>query len=211
MEFNRENIRQEQLINAKLYSTRYEYAKENIVSNTVALEVGTLAGDYADFLISECNINDISLVDKFDQYDWEVPGYTKRFTPETHYDFVVNRFINKNVTIHKGLSQDVLLLIDKTFDYIYLDDNHSERHVRNMLHISKDLLNPGGVIGINDYTKYGIIRKEDYGTMPYEEVCYGVIPAVNNFLLDNPSWTVKAFSFNDTMFSDIYIQKPKHP
>jgi hypothetical protein len=209
MEFNEENIRQEQIKNAKLYSTRYEYAQENILPGSSILEVGTLAGDYADYLLQNCNPSFIELLDKFDQHDWEVPGYTKRFTGRNHYDFVVNRFKDDNrVKITHGLLHDVLPSIKTRYDYIYLDANHTEESVRFQLHCASQLLNPGGVIGINDYLRFGIIRKEDYGTARYEDIVYGTVPAVNNFLLDNRDWQVKAYALNDRLFSDIYIHKP---
>lgn len=209
MEFNQENIRQEQIKDAKLYSTRYEYATENILPGKKILEVGTLAGDYADFLLTNCDPLFIDLLDKFDQYDWEVPGYIKRFTNETHYEFVANRFKdNPKVKLLHGMAENVLPVINSKYDYIYLDANHSEPNVRFQLSYASQLLEPNGVIGINDYTRFNVIRKEDYGVLPFEDVNLGVVPAVNNFLLNNPEWKVKAFSLNDRMFSDIYIHRP---
>jgi hypothetical protein len=210
MEFNQENIRQEQLKDAKLYSTRYEYAIDNIAQGSSILEVGTLAGDYAEYLIKTCNPSRIDLLDKFDQSDWEVPGYIKRFNSEDHREFVMNRFKNdKRVNVINGALRDVLPLISSRYDYVYLDADHRELGVGFQIQQACRLVSPGGVIGINDYTRFGIIREEDYGKTPYSEANLGVVPAVNRFLLRNKEWHVKAFALNDRMFSDIYLHKPE--
>lgn len=186
-------ISQKQLNNAKLYRNKEEFAK-HIPKGSRILEIGTLAGDYAEVLIKEVSPDSIDLVDVFKAYDW--PD-CNRFTKHNHLDFVKNRFKNvNNVTYHVGYSNDILPKLNKKFDYIYIDANHDYEHCKADLVNSLPLLAEGGIIGFNDY-----IVDQDHG------VDYGVIEVVCEFLNDNQDWEVIAFALQENMYADIYIKK----
>ena len=92
-------ISQDQLDNARLFKNKEEFAK-HIPKGSRILEIGTLAGDYADVLIKEVKPASIDLLDVFQAYDW--PD-CNRFNSKGHFDFVKNRFKNvTNVTYNKG-------------------------------------------------------------------------------------------------------------
>lgn len=186
-------ISQEQLNNAKLYKNKEEFAK-HIPKGSRILEIGTLAGDYAEVLIKEVDPLYIDLVDVFQANDW--PD-CNRFDKNGHFDFVKNRFINvKNITYHQGYSDLVLKNINKKFDYIYIDANHDYEHCKNDLTNSLKLLDNGGIIGFNDY-----IVDKDFG------IDYGVIEVVCEFLDQNKNWEVIGFALQENMYADIYIKK----
>ena len=62
-------ISQEQLNNARLFTSKEEFAK-HIPKGSRILEIGTLAGDYAEVLIKEVTPASIDLVDVFKANDW---------------------------------------------------------------------------------------------------------------------------------------------
>ena len=185
-------ISQNQLNNAKLYSTKFEFIK-HLPKNAKMLEIGTLAGDYAELLLNTkpaC----LDLVDVFRANDWKD---LNRFNKDGHYDFVKNRFKNNpEVSLHRGYSHDVLPTLNKKYDYIYIDANHDYDHVSKDLEYSLPLLADGGIIGFNDY----IYDDADY-------IVYGVIETVCEFLDKNKDWEVIGFALQERMYADIYIKK----
>ena len=186
-------ISQEQLNNAKLFKNKEEFAK-HIPKGSRILEIGTLAGDYADVLIKEVRPASIDLVDVFEAHDW--PD-CNRFNRNGHLDFVKKRFKNVNgITFNKGYSHDILPNLNKKFDYIYIDANHDYKHCKSDLMDSLPLLAEGGIIGFNDY-----IVDKDHG------VDYGVIEVVCEFLDQNKDWEVIGFALQENMYADIYIKK----
>lgn len=186
-------ISQDQLNNAKLFKNKEEYAK-HIPKKSRVLEIGTLAGDYAEVLIKEVKPASIDLIDVFEANDW--PD-CNRFDKRGHFDFVKNRFKDvKNITYHKGYSDKIMPNLNKKFDYIYIDANHDYEHCKNDLMNSLELLEDGGIIGFNDY-----IVDQDHG------VDYGVIEVVCEFLDKNKDWEVIAFALQENMYADIYIKK----
>jgi hypothetical protein len=186
-------ISQDQLNNAKLFKNKEEFAK-HIPKGSRILEIGTLAGDYAEVLIKEVKPVSIDLVDVFEAYDW--PD-CNRFDRKSHLSFVKNRFKNvSGITFNKGYSHDILPKMDKKFDYIYIDANHDYTHCKADLMDSLPLLADGGIIGFNDY-----IVDKDHG------VDYGVIEVVCEFLDENKDWEVIGFALQENMYADIYIKK----
>lgn len=186
-------ISQDQLNNAKLYTDKSEFAK-HIPKGSRILEIGTLAGDYAEVLIREVKPASIDLVDVFQAYDW--PD-CNRFNKTNHFDFVKNRFKDvKNITYHKGYSEKIMPTLDKKFDYIYIDANHDYEHCKADLINALALLEDDGIIGFNDY-----IVDQDHG------VDYGVIEVVCEFLNENKDWEVIGFALQENMYADIYIKR----
>lgn len=185
-------ISQDQLNNAKLYSTKFEFIKHLPKGGNI-LEIGTLAGDYAELLL-QTNPLSIDLVDVFKANDWRD---LNRFNKHEHYDFVKNRFKNNpEVALHKGYSHEILPKLNKKYDYIYIDANHDYEHASRDLELSLPLLADGGIIGFNDY----IYDDADY-------IVYGVIETVCEFLDKNRHWEVIGFALQERMYADVYIKK----
>ena len=185
-------ISQNQLNNAKLYSTKFEFIRF-LPKNAKMLEIGTLAGDYAELLLNT-NPDCLDLVDVFGANDWKD---LNRFNKDGHYDFVKNRFKNNpEVSLYKGYSHNILPTLNKKYDYIYIDANHDYDHVSKDLEYSLPLLADGGIIGFNDY----IYDDADY-------IVYGVIETVCEFLDKNRDWEVIGFALQERMYADIYIKK----
>jgi len=192
---NENPISQSQLKNAKLFTNRYN-ALSLLPKKISFLEVGVLAGDYSLTVLNNKKIKYMYLIDTFNQKDQEM--FYDRFTEKTHIFYVKNRFKKyKNIHILNGKSSNMMTLINKKFDYIYLDASHEYVDIEQDLESAVSILSKNGIIGINDY----LIRN----TLNCEE--YGVVAAVNKFLYKNKNFEVVGFAFNNLMFSDIYIKR----
>lgn len=187
-------ISQEQLNNAKLYSTKFDFIS-GIPKKARMLEIGTMGGDYAEELIKNSDPASIDLVDTFCASDWHGMN---RFTPKTHLRYINDKFSKYNmVTAHKGNSLDILPNLNKEFDYIYIDADHDYKHAKADLLNSVNLLSSNGIIGLNDYISYDHVN----------HIEYGVIEAVCEFLNENKNWEVIGFALQENMYADIYIKK----
>ena len=192
-------IEESRLKDASLHWTRENACLSLDLKGKAFLEIGTLAGDFAQFLIENFEPSTITLVDFFDAADY-VFG-EQRFTPENHFDYVKKRFDSiSNVKLERGESSRVLnqlISSGQRFDFIYIDAGHTIEDVSRDIELAFTLLNPGGIIGMNDYIM------TDY----YYDTTYGVVQATNSFLDKHPEFKVCAFAFNNNLFADIYLQE----
>jgi hypothetical protein len=196
-----QHISQKQLDGAKIFSNRWDWVS-SLNKGLDIIEVGVGSGDYSNHILNCIRPNSLLLIDQFDIGDYVAakPNLSPRFTPETHYDFVFNRFKDhKNVEMIRGNSINVLSQLleqGRSFDMIYVDASHHYDSVsKDILYASK-LLKGSGILAINDYVSHS----EDNGE-------YGVILATNEFLLNNPGWHVVGFALEEQMFADIYLSR----
>lgn len=186
-------ISKTQLKNVKIYSDREEFVN-SLNSQLCILEIGTLAGDYADLLLTR-NPKTLDLLDSYNSSDMHG---LERFEESNHYEYVQNKYKNNvNVNIIKGLSDFTLPSLNKKYyDYIYIDADHSYESISNDLNNSIRLLKDDGIIGLNDYLIADINNNK-----------YDTVFAVNKFLHDNHNWEVIGIALHPFMFCDIYIKK----
>jgi hypothetical protein len=202
-------ISQDQLNNAKIFSSREDYVK-TIPKNINYMEVGVAWGYYSLLVMKEVEPISTILIDWFNQdlmcWSWRKfgeckcnPTHTMKYDKDGHYDFIKNEFKTfSNVELIKGNSEEILLSLDKKFDYIYIDITNDRDPIRKTLNEAAKLVSVGGVIGLNDYIIYdGIIEDKPYAT-------YQV---VNEFLYKNKNWYVDAISLHVLGFYDIYIKR----
>lgn len=187
-------ISQDQLNNAKLYTTKFEFIK-HIPKGGDLLEIGTLGGDYAEPLLA-AKPKSLDLLDTFKSKDWEG---SNRFNEITHYQHIKDKFSSHpEVTLLQGYTDDILPKIQKKYDYIYIDADHNYHQVKKDLDNAYKLIAEGGIIGFNDY-----IYDDRYYNV------YGVIQTVCEFLDEHKDWEVIAFALQEEMYADVYIQKIK--
>lgn len=166
------------------------------------MEVGTAAGDYAQLLADNIQIEKMILIDKFDNDDM-MPDGSGRYSKDKNYQFVVDRFKdNRAVEVIKSLSNEALPKFipmqerDK-FDFIYLDSDHSFHNVYNELLYASQIVKQFGIIGIDDFSS-----ATDDPIHPYE-----VMQAVTTFLHNNKEWKVRFFTFGTESLQNIYLCK----
>lgn len=198
-------IKQFQLNNAKVYNNRWEWI-EKLPKRLNIMEVGVSAGDFAEHMYNNLNPNALYLVDTWEQSDsiFQRGENNLRFKEGENLDFITNRFVNKNVTILSGRSQDVLPRIIEeesnrhfNFDLIYIDAGHSYEEVSQDIKNSVKLLNERGVIVVNDYVFIGDPKYP----------AYGVIQAVNDFLEKNEDWEMSGIILEDQMMCDVILRR----
>jgi len=193
-------ISQNQLNNARIFNSKYEYAK-TLNKNISYLEIGVGWGYSAQTFINETNAVSADLVDFYDNaHGVRHPGGD---TPEdssiTHEQHIKNKFsYHPNVNTIKADGRTVLSSLDKSYDLILLDIGRERLLVRKLIADSAKLTNIGGVIGLTSYVNYDSVM---YG----EHV--GIYQSVNEFLHFNKNWSVDAMVLHDLGIHDIYIKR----
>lgn len=154
----------ESLTEARIYANREAMITTLGKQGRIA-ELGVDDGDFTDFLLTALNPDEFVLIDM-----WESRRYRSK------EDFVAKRFGgDKRIVVDKGLSTDRLAAYpDGSFDFIYIDTNHSYDTTIEELRLAKRKSRPGGVIAGHDFCTGNIING----------VVYGVITAVTQFLAE---------------------------
>jgi len=208
-----EKISQDQLNDAKLFTSREEYAK-NFKKQIRYLEVGVAWGYSVQMFLDSTDAISADLVDWFNQdlrcWSWRKFGacqcsgmkHELLYTPDEHQSYITKKFSGyKDVNTYKGDSKDILPKLvaeGKEYDLAYIDITNYRFTTRDALRNVSKMIPIGGVIGMNDYLIYdGIIEEEPYGTFQ----------TVNEFLQYNKNWVVDAIALHNLGFYDIYIRR----
>jgi hypothetical protein len=193
-------ISQKQLDNARLFTSKYEYAK-TLNKNISYLEVGVAWGNSAKMFIDTTNAISADLLDLYDNAEGtRVPGGADPgITSETHEEYIKNKFsYHNNVNTIKGDMREIFFTLDKKYDLILFDAYQDRLLVRKLLiHCSK-LVNINGVVGFTSYMNYDAVHYDHH---------VGVYQGVNEFLSINKNWSVDAIVLHDLGFHEIYIKR----
>jgi hypothetical protein len=193
-------ISQDQLNNAKIFNSKYEYAK-TLNKNISYLEIGVGFGHSAQTFINETNAIGADLVDLYDNAEGvrHPGGDVPEDSSITHEQHIKNKFsYHPNVNTIKGDGTYVLTTLDKKYDLILLDIGRERLMVRKLIADSSKLTNVGGIIGLTSYINYDSIMYEGH---------VGVFQSVNEFLYFNKNWSVDAMVLHDLGLHDIYIKR----
>lgn len=125
------------------------------------IEIGTYKGINAREILKRLNINQLILIDTWDNY----LGY-KEFRGESLkkvYKDAINLLKkSKNfskIKVIKNYSEKSLKeLVPRKFDFIYLDGNHDYQYVKKDLELSWPLLRKGGILGGHDIDFTGVLQ-----------------------------------------------------
>lgn len=202
-------IKQSQVNGARLFASREEYAK-TLPQGIRYLEVGVAWGYSAEMVAEASRPVSIDLLDWYNQdlkcWSWRKfgscqcdPRHIMEYDQEDHEDYIKNKFSKyPNVTTIRGDSREVLPILEKQYDYIYIDIGNAREVTRRALADSSLLVPVGGIIGLNDYLIYdGVI----------EDMPYGTFQTVNEFLHYNSNWSIDALALHPIGFYDIYLRK----
>jgi hypothetical protein len=202
--FGYPELRQVDVQNARLFAGRQnllKYFAPELGSGTVA-EVGVMYGDFSDFILRTIEPELFVAVDMFQMHSlpviWGQPS-AARFQGMTHREFYEKRFSErgKQVRCEEGDSGEILSTYpDSTFDMIYIDAGHDYESVRKDAELSRMKIKAEGILIFNDYIKYS----------HYDDSYYGVIPVVNDLLV-NQGFEVAGFALHWDMYCDIAIRK----
>lgn len=156
-------LEDEYIENCKLISCR-EKLLEKMPQNGVYAEVGVAEGYFSSKIIEACNPKKLYMIEYGEDYCNELK---KKFNKEIK-DGIVE--------ILQGDSVDMLkMLDDKSLDFVYLDATHDYEHPKAELNVCKNKVKDDGYIMGHDYTRFSMWEGEQYG----------VIEAVNEFMINN--------------------------
>jgi hypothetical protein len=193
-------ISQTQLNNAKLFNSKYEYAK-TLSKGIDYLEVGVGYGGSAKMFIDTTNAKSAHLLDLYDnaQGTREPGGDAPKDSSISHEQYIKNKFsYHPNVKTIKGDMKDVFFTLEKKYDFIFFDAETDRLLMRNLLKHCSKIVNVYGVVGFTSYMNYDSV---------HYDVHVGIYQSVNEFLHFNKNWSVDAIVLHELGFHEIYIKR----
>jgi precorrin-6B methylase 2 len=138
----------------KVFESRIDMFKSFKTGKIIA-EVGVFRGDFSEFIYSNLNPMELHLIDIFNGITHSGDKDGKNVITidlNESYESLLEKYKDKNVKIHKGLSDKILNSFDDNyFDIIYIDAGHSYEEVKKDLEVSYNKLKPGGILSGHDY------------------------------------------------------------
>lgn len=146
-----------------------EIMLDHMPKGATVAEIGVAFGDFSAEILARCSVETLYLIDL-----WEGERYQKGLQA------VMAKFgdalFSGNLKIKRGLSTDALARFpDATFDWVYIDTDHSYHTTAAELALCRTKVKPGGLIAGHDFCTGNVVAP----------VPYGVIEAVNEFCIDH--------------------------
>lgn len=149
---------------AKLLPSRYDLLKE-LPRRSVVCEVGVADGSFSAQILKKCEPAKLHLVDA-----WEARRY--RDAHEKVRERFHAELASGCICLHVGQSTLRLREFpDYYFDWIYIDTVHDYQTTAKELSLALKKVKRGGIIAGHDHTAGNVVTP----------VCYGVVPAVQEF------------------------------
>lgn len=120
-------------------------------------EIGVLRGAYAAHLAKIPTLKELHLVDpwmKFSKQEYSDHTSKTQADWDKTYQFVKRKFEkDKRVVIHRQTSEAAMPAFpDNYFDLIYIDANHSYKHVLFDIGVAMQKVRPGGYVSGHDFS-----------------------------------------------------------
>jgi hypothetical protein len=177
----------------------------NLLPNKIVfVEVGVALGTFTSEILKRCGVNKFIAIDMFELHRWpETWGgeVGRTLLTQSHLVYYKHQFRDQ---ISQGV-MDVLVgdsvellgtLQDCSVDVIYLDSDHSYKHVSRELDVARRKVKHDGYIILNDYIMF------DYLT----DLPYGVVQASHEFMVRH-NWRMTHLALHPQMFCDIVLRK----
>lgn len=131
--------------------------------------------------------------------------YTKEIISRTNPTELVLVDIDSDVeNVIKGDSVEVINTFeDNYFDWVYIDTDHSYELTKKELEVCSRKVKNDGYIALHDYIWYDYfnsILKED-------DIYFGVVKAVNEFILSKEDYEVKYLTLESGLYNTIVLGK----
>jgi predicted O-methyltransferase YrrM len=157
------------LKNCKMLSSRKKML-ELLPKNSIVAEIGVAEGAFTDEILNLSEPKKLYLIDTYGSNRY---GKSMQLMVEGKFKKLIDE---STIEILIGLSTDVLKKIEnQTFDWVYLDTDHTYQTTKDELELLKSKVKEGGIIAGHDYSMFN-----NCGDMRY-----GVIEAVNEFVVIN--------------------------
>ena len=127
-----------------------KYIKKSGASDLVGCEVGVMKGTHAMELIEILPMKKLYLVDPYLPYI-DFDGYIKKKVL-LDKKIAYNKLKDYNVEfIYKNSKKSSKMFMGDTLDFVYIDANHSYKHVLEDINFWYPKVKDGGVIGGHDF------------------------------------------------------------
>lgn len=176
-----QQLRADNIKECNLFISREELLSA-LPENSIGAEVGVAQGEFSLRIMEIVHPRMLHLIDSEQISNMRIRPYID----------------SQNIKIHRGDSGTVLSKFENNyFDWVYIDADHTLEGVKRDIVAAKDKLVDGGLLIFNDYTCWS----------PLEYLRYGVMQAVNEFIIDE-GWRVVHFALHPLGYHDIAIRKP---
>jgi predicted O-methyltransferase YrrM len=176
-------LEQHHLVNCRVLPHRRALL-DRMKRGAVAAEVGVETGQFSEAILDSCQPSQLHLLD----LDLKRFGIRRRFS-----DAIAAGIVQ----LHEGDSALTLrTFADASFDFIYIDGDHSYDGVKLDIEAARMKVKPDGFLIFNDYTYWS----------PAEALRYGVIAAVNELCLAD-DWEVVYFALAPLMYCDVALRR----
>jgi len=128
-----------------------EQIKKSKKPNLVGVEVGVMKGNHSVEILKELSIKMLYLVDPYLPYiDYD--GYIKKkVILDKRYARKKLMYYNNIMFIYMSSKKASNMFKDEYFDFVYIDANHSYKHVYNDICVWYPKVRVGGMIGGHDF------------------------------------------------------------
>jgi len=116
-----------------------------LAGGKAVLEIGSYCGRSTICLAQEAR--NVSVVDTFQGDGTALPGNTLNLFKKN----LRRAGIHDRVTVHEGLSSDVLPALPPVFDLVFIDGDHSYESVMADARMAAEVIRPGGLLVFHDY------------------------------------------------------------
>ncbi|MEP3846869.1 MAG: class I SAM-dependent methyltransferase [Paracoccaceae bacterium] len=171
-------LRPEGLTESRVFASR-EDMMAALVSGGMGGEVGVQRGDFSRFLLDSIRPEKLHLFDLSDR--WLRADIRDDPRCELHLGDSANQLRRQP---------------NQSFDWLYIDGDHSYKGVRRDARAALQKIKPGGTIIFNDYTIWS----------PGEAIPYGVIPCVNELIEDGLD--MMGVALTRTGYFDVALRAP---
>ncbi len=179
-----EKLEHKHIKNCRLVEDRIKML-ELIPKGGVCAEIGILKGDYSRYILDIVKPLNLHLVDVDPK---SIKVAKKRFEDEIAQNLV---------EVHLEDSSTYLSSVpDETFDWIYIDGDHSYEGVKRDLEAAHTKIKPTGLISLNDYIFFG----------SSDLTKYGIIEATNEFCVEY-DYELVHFALHGRMYNDVTIRR----
>jgi hypothetical protein len=170
--------------NCRLYEDRREMLVA-VPKGGRGAEIGVFRGDWSAILLQDLQPSKLYLIDIEFATDPAV-----RFAKEMRSGVV---------EAVRGDSAKVMERFeDRSFDWLYIDGDHSPDGVKRDVAVCKRKIKPDGLLMFNDYK----MVDHNYPDGLYE---YGIIHEVNRLCIEE-GWEMIAFAFHQQMYCDVMLR-----
>lgn len=179
-----ERLKDKHIKNCRLVEDRIKML-ELIPKGGVCAEIGILKGDYSRYILDIVKPQKLHLVDINPK---SIKVAKKRFEDEIEHNLV---------EVHRRDSSAYLSSVPEgTFDWIYIDGDHSYKGVKKDLEAAHTAIKPDGLISLNDYIFFG----------SSDLTKYGIIEATNEFCVEY-NYELVHFALHGRMYNDVTIRR----